>query len=135
MSTSPNERAVGEPSPRKLFFSVFPSIMIPMFLAIADQTIVATALPTITGDLGGLNHLSWVVTSYLLASTLTTPLYGKLADLFGSKRLFQVAIVVFLVGSVLSGVAQDMWQLIAFRAIQGAGGGGLIVLAQSIIGQ
>src|SRR3546814_7792502 len=104
-----------------------------MFLASLDQTIVATALPTITGELGGLDHLSWVVTSYLLASTVSTPLYGKLGDLYGRKRLFQISIVIFLAGSILSGLAQDMGQLIAFRAVQGLGGGGLIVLAQAII--
>ena len=109
--------------------------MLGMLLAALDGTIVATALPTITGELGGLDHLSWVVTAYLLASTVSTPIYGKLGDLFGRKRLFQVAIVVFLAGSVLSGLAQDMTQLIAFRAVQGLGGGGLIVLAQSIMAE
>jgi len=112
---------------------IFSGLMLGMLLAALDQTIVATALPTITGELGGLNHLSWVVTSYLLASSVSTPLYGKLGDLYGRKRLFQIAIVIFLVGSVLSGIASDMGQLIAFRAIQGIGGGGLIVLAQAII--
>ena len=112
---------------------IFSGLMLGMLLAALDQTIVATALPTITGELGGLNHLSWVVTSYLLASTVSTPLYGKLGDLYGRKRLFQISIVIFLIGSVLSGLAQDMMQLIAFRAIQGVGGGGLIVLAQAII--
>lgn len=112
---------------------IFSGLMLGMLLAALDQTIVATALPTITGELGGLNHLSWVVTSYLLASTVSTPLYGKLGDLYGRKRLFQIAIVIFLAGSVLSGLAQDMFQLIAFRAVQGLGGGGLIVLAQAII--
>ena len=105
-----------------------------MLLAAIDQTIVATALPTITGDLGGLNHLSWVVTAYLLAETVATPIYGKLGDLFGRKRLFQSAIVVFLIGSVLSGVATSMAMLIVFRAVQGVGAGGLIVLAQALIG-
>ena len=114
---------------------IFSGLMLGMLLAALDQTIVATALPTITGELGGLNHLSWVVTSYLLASTVSTPLYGKLGDLYGRKRLFQVSIVIFLAGSVLSGLAQDMPQLIAFRAIQGVGGGGLIVLAQAIIAE
>jgi EmrB/QacA subfamily drug resistance transporter len=113
---------------------VFAGLMLGMLLAALDQTIVATALPTIVGDLGGLNHLSWVVTSYLLASTITTPLYGKLGDLYGRKKLFQFAIVIFLVGSVLSGVSQNLNELIAFRALQGAGAGGLIVGAQAIIG-
>ncbi|MPY95485.1 MAG: DHA2 family efflux MFS transporter permease subunit [Acidimicrobiia bacterium] len=112
---------------------IFSGLMLGMLLAALDQTIVATALPTITGELGGLDHLSWVVTSYLLASAVSTPLYGKLGDLYGRKRLFQVAIVVFLVGSVLCSLSQDMLQLIVFRAVQGLGGGGLIVLAQAII--
>jgi EmrB/QacA subfamily drug resistance transporter len=113
---------------------VFAGLMAGMLLAALDQTIVATALPTIVGDLGGLNHLSWVVTSYLLASTVSTPLHGKLGDLYGRKKLFQIAIVIFLIGSVLSGISQDMGQLIGFRAIQGLGAGGLIVGAQAIIG-
>ena len=113
---------------------VFSGIMLGMLLAAIDQTIVATALPTITGDLGGLDHLSWVVTAYLLAETVATPIYGKLGDLYGRKRLFQSAIVVFLAGSVLSGVATSMGMLIVFRAVQGVGAGGLIVLAQALIG-
>jgi EmrB/QacA subfamily drug resistance transporter len=113
---------------------VFSGIMLGMLLAAIDQTIVATALPTITGDLGGLNHLSWVVTAYLLAETVATPIYGKLGDLYGRKRLFQSAIIVFLAGSVLSGVATSMGMLIVFRAVQGVGAGGLIVLAQALIG-
>jgi EmrB/QacA subfamily drug resistance transporter len=113
---------------------IFSGLMLGMFLAALDQTIVATALPRITDDLGGLDHLSWVVTSYLLASTVSTPLYGKLGDLFGRKKLYQGAIVIFFVGSVCSGLAQDMGQLIAARAVQGLGAGGLIVLAQALIG-
>jgi MFS family permease len=95
---------------------------------------VATALPTIVGDLHGLNHLSWVVTAYLLTTTLSTPLYGKISDLYGRKKIFQVAIVIFLIGSALSGLARNMDQLIAFRAVQGLGGGGLMALAMAIIG-
>jgi EmrB/QacA subfamily drug resistance transporter len=110
------------------------ALMLGMFLASLDQTIVATALPTIAGDLHGLNHLSWVVTAYLLASTISTPVWGKLGDLFGRKKLFQLAIVIFLGGSILSGLSQNMIQLISFRAIQGIGAGGLIVGAQAIIG-
>ena len=105
-----------------------------MLLAALDQTIVATALPTIVGDLGGLNHLSWVVTAYLVASTVTTPLYGKISDLYGRRPVFQFAIVVFLIGSALSGLSQNMNELIAFRFIQGLGAGGLITLAMTIIG-
>jgi EmrB/QacA subfamily drug resistance transporter len=109
-------------------------LLLGMLLAALDQTIVSTALPTIVSDLGGLSQLSWVVTAYLLASTASTPLWGKLGDLYGRKRLFQLAIIVFLIGSALSGASQTMAQLIAFRAIQGLGGGGLIVTAQAIVG-
>jgi EmrB/QacA subfamily drug resistance transporter len=113
---------------------VFAALMLAVLLAALDGTIVATALPTITAELGGLNQLSWVVTGYLLASTISTPLYGKLGDLYGRKRLFQGAIVVFLAGSALCGLSENMAELIAFRTLQGFGGGGLIVLAQAIIG-
>ncbi|WP_128803165.1 MULTISPECIES: MDR family MFS transporter [unclassified Streptomyces] len=110
------------------------ALLLGLLLAALDQTIVATALPTIVSDLGGLEHLSWVVTAYLLASTAATPLWGKLGDQYGRKRLFQTAIVLFLIGSALCGVAQSMPQLIAFRAVQGLGGGGLIVLSMAIVG-
>jgi EmrB/QacA subfamily drug resistance transporter len=113
---------------------VFAGLMSGVLLAALDQTIVATALPTIVGDLGGLAHLSWVVTAYLLASTTSTPLYGKISDLYGRKQVFQAAIVIFLVGSALSGLAQSMGQLIAFRAVQGLGAGGLMALAIAIVG-
>ncbi|MBG0826341.1 MFS transporter [Planomonospora sp. ID67723] len=109
------------------------ALMLSMLLAALDQTIVSTALPTIVGDLGGLDHLSWVVTSYMLASTVSTPLWGKLGDQYGRKRLFESAIVIFLAGSALCGLSQDMGQLIGFRALQGFGGGGLMVLAQAIV--
>ena len=112
---------------------IFCGLLLGMVLAALDQTVVATALPTIVGDLGGLEHLSWVVTAYLLATTVSTPLYGKLGDLFGRKRLFQVAIVIFTVGSALCGLANSMSTLIVFRVVQGAGAGGLIVLGQAII--
>ncbi|MBV9872846.1 MAG: MFS transporter [Frankiaceae bacterium] len=113
---------------------VFSGLMLGMLLAALDQTIVATALPTIVGDLGGLNHLSWVVTSYLLASTVSTPLWGKLGDLYGRKAFFQAAIAIFVIGSALSGLSQNLNELIAFRAIQGLGAGGLLVGSQAIIG-
>ena len=113
---------------------IFIGLMLAMLLAALDQTIVATALPTIVADLGGAEHLSWVVTSYLLASTVTTPLWGKLGDLFGRRTVFLVCIVIFLIGSGLAGTSQNMLQLVLYRAIQGAGGGGLMVLAQAIIG-
>ncbi len=110
------------------------ALLLGMLLAALDQTIVATALPTIAGDLHGLSHLAWVVTAYLLASTVSTPLWGKLGDMYGRKRFFQAAIVIFLIGSALCGFAHSMIELIAFRAIQGLGGGGLIVGAQTIVG-
>jgi EmrB/QacA subfamily drug resistance transporter len=108
--------------------------MLVLLLASLDQTIVATALPTIVGDFGGIEHLSWVVTSYLLASTVVGPVYGKLGDLYGRKIVLQTAIVIFLVGSALCGLAQGMFELIAFRALQGIGGGGLIVTTMAVIG-
>ncbi|MFB6439783.1 MFS transporter [Streptomyces sp. NPDC056411] len=110
------------------------ALLLGLLIAALDQTIVATALPTIVSELGGLDHLSWVVTAYLLASTAATPLWGKLGDQYGRKRLFQTAIVIFLIGSVLCGIAQNMGELIAFRALQGLGGGGLIVLSMAIVG-
>jgi EmrB/QacA subfamily drug resistance transporter len=119
---------------RREVLVVFAALMLAVLLAALDGTIVATALPTITAELGGLNQLSWVVTGYLLASTISTPLYGKLGDLYGRKRIFQASIVIFLIGSALCGQAQGMGELIAFRTLQGLGGGGLIVLAQAIIG-
>ena len=109
-------------------------LMLGMFLAALDQTIVATALPTMVGELGGLEQLSWVVTAYLLASTVTSPLYGKISDLYGRKIVFQAAIVLFLLGSVLCGLSQNMLQLILFRGIQGLGAGGLMVMAITIVG-
>src|ERR1051326_5539661 len=113
---------------------IFAALMLVLLLASLDQTIVSTALPTIVGDLGGLAHLSWVVTAYLLAVTVVTPLYGKLGDLYGRKIVLQGALVLFLIGSALCGAAQGMTELIAFRAIQGLGGGGLMVSAQAAIG-
>jgi EmrB/QacA subfamily drug resistance transporter len=113
---------------------VLSGLMLGMLLAALDQTIVATALPTIAGDLGGIGHLSWVVTAYLVTATAATPLYGKLSDLYGRKRLFQAAILIFLAGSVLSGISQNMLELVVFRAVQGVGAGGLLALAMAIIG-
>ncbi|MEV2274440.1 MDR family MFS transporter [Nocardiopsis sp. NPDC049922] len=114
--------------------AIMTALMLGVLLAALDQTIVATALPTIVSDLGGLNHLSWVITAYLLAVTASTPLWGKLGDQFGRKKLFLACISVFVVGSALCGTAQDMLQLILFRGFQGVGGGGLMVLAAAIIG-
>ncbi|MFM9492040.1 MDR family MFS transporter [Streptomyces galilaeus] len=110
------------------------ALMITMMLAMLDNMIVGTAMPTIVGDLGGLEHLSWVVTSYTLATAASTPIWGKLGDMYGRKGAFLTSIVIFLVGSALSGMAQDMGQLIGFRAVQGLGAGGLMVGVMAIIG-
>lgn len=120
-------------SGRRLWM-ILGALLAGMLLAALDQTVVSTALPTIVGDLGGASHLSWVVTAYLLSSTAATPLWGKLGDMYGRKRFFQASIVVFLVGSALSGLSSSMTELIAFRALQGVGGGGLMIGAQTIIG-
>ena len=114
---------------------IFLAIVLGMLLAALDQTIVATALPTIVADLGDAGHQSWVVTSYLLASTIVTALVGKLGDLFGRKRVFQAAVVFFVVGSVLCGLAQSMAMLVGSRALQGIGGGAITVTASALIGE
>ena len=114
--------------------SIIGALMLGMFLAALDQTIVSTALPTIVADLHGASHLAWIVVAYLLAATVSTPLWGKLGDQYGRKFFFQAAIVIFLCGSALSGLSQSMTELIAFRAVQGLGGGGLMVGAQAIVG-
>ena len=124
----------GEGQSSRTILVAIGALLLGLLIAALDQTIVATALPTIVSELGGLDHLSWVVTAYLLASTAATPLWGKLGDQYGRKRLFQTAIVIFLIGSVLCGIAQNMPQLIGFRALQGLGGGGLIVLSMAIVG-
>lgn len=113
---------------------IFSALMLGMMLAALDQTIVATALPTIVRDLGGLDQLSWVVTAYMLASTITAPMWGKLGDLIGRKSIFLASIAIFLVGSMLAGISREMVDLILFRALQGLGAGGLMVTAQAIVG-
>jgi MFS family permease len=113
---------------------VFLGLMAGMLLSSLDQTVVTTALPTIVGELGGLEHLSWIITAYLLTSTASMLLYGKLSDLYGRKLLFQIAVVIFLVGSLLSGVAQNMTELIASRGVQGLGAGGIMIMSQAVIG-
>jgi EmrB/QacA subfamily drug resistance transporter len=113
---------------------VFGALLLVLLLASLDQTIVSTALPTIVGDLGGIEHLSWVVTAYLLTATVSTPIYGKVGDLYGRKLVLQTAIVIFLVGSALCGLSQNMAELIAFRALQGLGAGGLIVTTIAVVG-
>ncbi|MFL5481351.1 MAG: DHA2 family efflux MFS transporter permease subunit [Gemmatimonadaceae bacterium] len=112
----------------------FSGLVLAMLLAALDSTIVSTALPTIVSELGGLEHLSWVVTGYLLAQTIVTPVYGKLGDLYGQKIVLQSAIILFLIGSALCGLSQNMTQLIMFRAVQGLGGGGLVVSTQAVVG-
>jgi EmrB/QacA subfamily drug resistance transporter len=113
--------------------AAFSGLLVALLLAALDGTIVATALPTIVGELGGLERLSWVVTAYLLAQTVVTPLYGKLGDIYGRKLVLQVAILIFLAGSALCGLAVSLPQLVAFRAVQGLGGGGLMVTAQAVV--
>ena len=137
MSTAtppPNPQTSDAPAKgRRDILLTFPGLLLAMLLASLDQTIVSTALPTIVGDLGGIDQLSWVVTAYLLSATVTIPLWGRMSDLYGRKRLFQAAIVVFLAGSALSGAAQSIGELIAFRALQGLGAGGLMTLAMAIV--
>jgi EmrB/QacA subfamily drug resistance transporter len=120
-------------APREVMI-VLPGLLLAILLAMLDNLIVSTALPRIVGDLGGVAHLSWVVTAYILASLVTTPFYGKLGDMYGRKKLFVFAIILFLAGSALSGLSQSMDQLIAFRAIQGLGAGGLMVGAMATLG-
>ena len=127
------ERGAGQLTPRQIV-TAMSGLIIAMLLAQLDNMIVAPALPTIVGELGGLNHLSWVVTAYILASTVATPIWGKLGDIFGHKRTFMASIALFLLGSALCGASQDMTQLVLFRGIQGLGAGGLIVGIMSVIG-
>ena len=132
MSSSTTAVPASERTPSVLV--VFVGLMLVLLMAALDQTIVSTALPTIVGDLGGLSHISWVVTAYLLAQTAVTPVYGKLGDLYGRKIVLQIALVIFLVGSALCGISQSLTELIVFRALQGLGGGGLMVGTMAAIG-
>ncbi|MFC6886561.1 MULTISPECIES: MDR family MFS transporter [Actinomadura] len=131
-ATTANEGTPQEPPGRNLYV-VIGAVLIAMLLASLDNLILGTAMPSIVGDLGGLGHLSWVVTAYTLATAVSTPVWGKVGDMYGRKGAFLTAIAVFLAGSALAGLAQDMTQLIAFRAVQGLGGGGLMVGALAII--
>src|ERR1700755_2039910 len=126
LSTNGSPAGSDSDAPRSILV-VFVGLMLVMLMAALDQTIVSTALPTIVGDLGGLSHISWVVTAYLLAQTAVTPVYGKFGDQYGRKIVLQSALVLFLAGSALCGAAQSLSMLIVFRAIQGLGGGGLMV--------
>jgi MFS family permease len=134
MSAGTASAAVPAPVERSRVRVIFAGLMLVLLLAALDQTIVATALPTIVGDLGGLDRLAWVTSAFLLAQTAVTPVYGKLGDLYGRKRVLQSAVILFLIGSALCGQANGMTELIAFRAVQGLGAGGLIVLTQAVIG-
>ncbi len=120
--------AAASERPKQPVALIFTALMLAMGLAMLDQTIVSTALPTIVGDLGGLEHLSWVVTAYLLTSTAAAPIYGKLGDMYGRKIVLQAAITIFVIGSALCGLSQNMTELILFRAMQGLGAGGLMVV-------
>ena len=128
------ETAVGQFADRRTVLIVLPGLLLAILLAMLDNLIVGTALPRIVGTLGGVAHLSWVVTAYILASTITTPFYGKLGDMYGRKKFFIAAIIIFLAGSALSGLSHSMAQLITFRAIQGLGAGGLMVGAMATLG-
>ena len=144
MSGSPQDRSAPpvpradagsrQPFTHRQILLVFSGLMAGLLLAALDQTIVATALPRIVGELGGLDYYSWVVTAYLLSSTVCTPLYGKVSDLYGRRIMFQSAILIFLAGSLLAGLAQGMIQLIVFRAIQGVGAGGMMALTFAVVG-
>src|SRR5471030_1280802 len=120
-------------SKKRHILLVFAGLMVTMLLASLDQMIFSTALPTIVGELNGVNHMLWVTTAYILASTIMLPIYGKLGDLVGRKSLFIGAIAVFILGSVIGGLSPDMAWLIGGRAVPGLGGGGLMILAQAII--
>src|ERR1700731_3198822 len=142
---SPVEPAVGTsvatspqgqpPTTRSLFVKVFPSIMLPMFLAVADQTIVATALPAIASGLGEIERASWVVVSYLIANTIAAPVYGRLGDTFGRRGMMIFALAIFVLGSVLCALSPNIEFLTAARVLQGFGGGGLMTLSQALIGE
>jgi EmrB/QacA subfamily drug resistance transporter len=123
------------PSPRSLFFAIFPSIMLPMFLAIVDQTIVATALPSIAASLGDVERISWIVIAYLIAGTVAAPVYGYYGDLYGRRKVMFVALAVFIVASCLCAAAQSVPTLVLARVAQGLGGGGLMTLSQALIGE
>jgi EmrB/QacA subfamily drug resistance transporter len=129
------EKSAPPPSPASFFLTVFPSIVLPMFLAVVDQTIVATALPAMAASLGNVDRVSWVVVSYLIASTVAAPVYGQLGDVFGRRRLMFVALGVFIAASTLCALARSMDMLIGARVLQGLGGGGLMTLSQALIGE
>ena len=124
-----------QPSPGRLFLTVYPSIMLPMFLAVVDQTIVATALPAIAASLGSVERVSWIIVTYLVAGTIAAPVYGQLRDVYGGKRMMFVALGIFLVASLLCTVSTSVEMLTLARILQGLGGGGLMTLSQALIGE
>src|SRR6478752_1107881 len=134
VSVLPNTATDAEPPrlSRAQMNVIFVTILLGMLLSALDQTIVSTALPTIVGDLGGAGHMAWDVTAYMLAETISTVLAGKFGDLFGRKRIFQISVLIFIVGSFFCGLAENMTTLIIFRAVQGIGGGGLAVTATAL---
>ena len=134
-SASRRDRARDTPSTGSQFLRVFPPIMLPMFLAVADQTIVATALPAIASSLGEIERASWVVVSYLIANTIAAPVYGRLGDTFGRRWMMFMALGIFILGSVLCALAPNITLLTLFRVVQGFGGGGLMTLSQAMIGE
>jgi MFS family permease len=125
---------VAEPVNIRVIIPVVASVMLGILLAALDQTIVSTAMPKVVGDLGGLSHYAWVFTAYMLASTVTVPIYGKLSDIYGRRGFFIGGMVLFLAGSALSGMSQSMDQLIIFRSIQGLGAGAMMPIAFALIG-
>jgi MFS family permease len=133
MTTTTHEGALSQPLDRRPILLTFSGLLLAMLLGSLDQTIVATALPTVVGDLGGLNHLAWVVTAYVLAATAATPLWGKIGDLYGRKTIFLITIAIFLAGSALCSLSQNMSELIAFRAFQCLGAGGMMALAMASV--
>ena len=134
-NSMPSAEPQAQRSGKSLFWAVFPSIMLPMFLAVADQTIVATALPNIASTLGGVERLSWVVVSYLIANTIAAPVYGRLGDSYGRRRMILTALAIFIIGSLLCALAPNIETLTATRVLQGFGGGGLMTLSQALVGE
>ena len=133
--SAPAGQSPAQDTARGSFLAVFPSIILPMFLAVVDQTIVATALPAIAGSLGDVDRLSWVVVSYLVATTIAAPVYGRLGDVYGRRRLMFVALAIFLAASILCALSTNILMLTAARVLQGAGGGGLMTLSQALVGE
>ena len=134
MQRIPSDGLRGTQTSDRSRLAIFSALALVLLLASLDQTIVSTALPTIVSEIGGLSHLAWIVTAYLLATTVVVPLYGKLGDLLGRRLVLQAAVIIFLIGSALFGTAQNLPELIAFRIVQGLGGGGLIVTAVAVVG-